>query len=154
MTPSRPLFALILATLATAARAGDLPPVDAGLWEIQALTTTEPRPDSASMPRPRSYRICIDRERARSPMVPARLPGAGELLIGHQSLSGNYVETGPDGVSQQVEFRYRRLGAASFEGSYDRVGGGLTLHTEYYARRLDADCGAIEPTPLQSVGLP
>jgi hypothetical protein len=82
------------------------------------------------------------------------LPGAGELLIDRQSVGGSYVETGPDGSSHQVEFRYRRLGSARFEGSYDRVGSGLSLHTEYDARRIDADCGVVEPTPLRTAGLP
>ncbi|MDE1928936.1 MAG: hypothetical protein KGI36_17285, partial [Burkholderiales bacterium] len=140
MTPSRSLLALALTASTASVAAADLPPVEPGLWEIQALTTFDPRP--AQAPRPHSYRICIDGNRARAPMIPARLPGAGEVLIGRQALSGHYVQTGVDGRPQQVEFRYRRLGPTRFEGSYDRAAGGVALHGEYEARRLGADCGA------------
>lgn len=154
-----------LAGMPLFAAAAELAPVQTGLWEVQSLTTFEraaspaspasaPTLTAAEAPRPHGYRICIGPTRARSPMLPPRLPRAAELLFDKQGFSGSYTQRGADGARQQVEFSYRRLGATSFEGSHDVQGPQRVARTQYFVRHVAADCGALRASMPQASGEP
>lgn len=140
-----------------AAQTAEPPPVQAGLWDVRLLTTFERKATlstAAEPPRARSYRICIGPDRARAPMLPGRLPPRTELLFDRQSVSFSYAEAASAGAGRQVDFSYRRLDAATFEGSFDQSAAGLITRTQYLARHVAADCGALKPSVPGPLGEP
>jgi hypothetical protein len=132
-------------------------PVLAGAWDVQVLVTFERLPTAAvSVVQPlaqsRKYRICIGPERARSPMLPPRLPPAAELVFDGQSYTGSFE----DGTAArpQVDISYRRISATAFEGSHDAAGGGLVARTQYFAQYSGPNCGAARPAWPAETGEP
>lgn len=150
-------LAAALALSAPAVPAAEPPPVRTGLWDVRLLTTFERRgapAGAAEAPRARNYRICIGAERARSPMLPRRLPARAELLFDRQSVSFTHTEAAPAGATRQLEFNYRRLDAGTFEGSFDQTTAAQVTRMQYFARHLAADCGALPPSAPSPGGEP
>jgi type II secretory pathway predicted ATPase ExeA len=90
-----------------------------------------------------NYRICIGPERARSPMLPPRLPPAAELVFDGQSYTGSFEDS--TAARPQVDISFRRLSATAFEGSHDAAGQGLVARTQYFAQYSGPNCGATPP---------
>lgn len=155
-------------------QAAEPAPVQAGLWEVRTLTTfdrisqtnnsagnpaalqniTLAKPEPA---RPNAYAICLAEPRVRAPMMPPRLPRAAELAFDVKTIAGSFTEPVPGsttGALRQVEFAYRRLGPATFEGSQDVLAEGRIVRLQYYAQRVSANCGAVKPAPVQASGEP
>lgn len=132
-------------------------PVLAGAWDVQLLVSFERLPTAAisvvrPLPQARKYRICIGPERARSPMLPQRLPPAAELVFDGQSYTGSFEDS--TAARPQVDISYRRLSATAFEGSHDAAGGGLVARTQYFAQYSGPNCGATRPAWPAETGEP
>jgi hypothetical protein len=132
-------------------------PVLAGAWDVQVLVTFDRLPTAAvSVVLPpaqsRNYRICIGPERARSPMLPPRLPPAAELVFDGQSYTGSFEDS--TAARPQVDISFRRLSATAFEGSHDASGGGLVARTQYFAQYSGPNCGATRPAWPAETGEP
>lgn len=143
----------LLPTAALAEPAAVLP----GLWEVTLLTTHDRTPDPsrpAPPPQRRQYRICISPARAQAPMTPP--PGAAqtEVVMHRHGITGSYLERAADGRPRPVEFAYRRLDAGTFEGSHDAETGDTVRRTQYLARRVAPDCGALQAQPVAASGEP
>lgn len=136
----------------------DPPPVAKGLWEVELLTsysTLQPAPDDAPItPQQRSCRICIDARRAAAPMIGRAAPARAEVFYDRQSVSGNGSQRGDDGRSRPVEFLYRWLDDKRFEGSHDAETPTQVVRTQYLARWVSADCGALAPQAPQGLAAP
>jgi hypothetical protein len=147
-------------------QAAEPAPVQAGLWEVRSLTTfdraaaaglqaatlTQPEPSQ-----PHAYAICLAEPRVRAPMMPPRLPRTAELAFDVKTIVGSFTEPVPGsttGAQRQVEFAYRRLGPAVFEGSQDVQTEGRIVRLQYYAQRVSANCGAVKPSLVQGSGEP
>lgn len=152
---------LLAASLLTIAVCGparaDPPPVAPGLWEVDLLTSfsaLQPGGAGPLAPQRRSYRICIDARRAAAPMIGRAAPARAEVVYDRQSVSGSASVAGADGRSRPVEFAYRRLDDKRFEGSHDAETPSHVVRTQYLARWIDADCGALAPQAPQGLGAP
>lgn len=151
--------AALLILTAPLALAADPAPVLAGLWEVNLQTSFAPRPESAATapmqaPRRRVYRICIGPDRVREPMPPPPAALGAEMTIGRSGISGTYALPGADGQPRPVEFAYHRLDATLFEGSLDLQQPQRVARTQYMARRVAADCGALAPQAVSDTGEP
>jgi hypothetical protein len=152
---SGPSWCLVIGLTCTAAELRAQPaPVLAGAWDVQTLVTFDRLPTAAATvtpavgiarpaPQSRKYRICIGPERARSPMLPQRLPPAAELVFDGQSYTGSFDDAGA--ARPQVDITYRRLSATAFEGSQDAMGEGVVARTQYFAQYGGPNCGATRP---------
>lgn len=157
--PPWPGVAALLILTAPMAQATDPAPVLAGLWEVNLQTSFAPRPESGASvpmqaPRQRVYRICIGPDRVREPMPPPPAAQAAEMTIGRNGISGTYALADANGQPRQVEFAYHRLDATLFEGSLDLQQPQRVARTQYLARRVAADCGALAPQSVSETGEP
>lgn len=136
----------------------DPPPVAAGLWEVELLTTFSQLKGATSgaplTPQKRGYRICIDARRAAAPMIGRAAPARAEVFYDRQTVSGSGVQQGADGRQRPVEFAYRWLDDKRFEGSHDAETPTHVVHTQYLARWVGADCGALAPQSPQGLAAP
>jgi hypothetical protein len=152
--PAWPL-ALVLAGLQPPVARAEPAPVLPGLWEVTLLTTHDGAADRvAPPPQRRQYRICLNPARARAPMTPPPGAAQAEVLLQRQGISGSYLEPGAAGQRRAVEFAYRRLDAGTFEGSHDAETADTVRRTQYLARRVSPDCGALQPQPAAATGEP
>ena len=157
-SPLRPLAGSLLVIAFCGSASADPPPVAPGLWEVDLLTSfsaLQPAGGVAPIaPQRRSYRICIDARRAAAPMIGRAAPARAEVLYDRQSVSGSGSVPGDDGRSRPVEFAYRWLDDRRFEGSHDAETPSQVVRTQYLARWVAAECGALAPQSPQGLGAP
>jgi hypothetical protein len=156
--PFRALALSIWGLVCCSTARAEPPPVAAGLWEVELLTTFTQLQGASSgaplAPHKRGYRICIDERRAAAPMIGRAAPARAEVLYDRQTISGTGFHQGADGRQRPVEFAYRRIDDKRFEGSHDAETPTHVVHTQYLARWIGVDCGALAPQSPQGLAAP
>jgi hypothetical protein len=115
------------------------PAVTPGLWEVRML-----RSAGGTAGQLRTYRVCLNEQRAQAPMLPSPPPRQAELLEEARSFNLQFPDPLAPPGRGRVEMTYRWLDPRSFEGSHD-VEGLRNERMQYQARWLGADCGS-EPS--------